>query len=151
MREEANYLEKLKARNGLAYSVNLMFLVPMSTDEFQKFNTLFGNLVNFVEKINDEGIIVYFTLNINEELSKLGEFKDVPSKTEIKNYIPLIKDSEVFLNSDINFLIKTIGLYIIKENFNKNLDVSLIKYLEEKIKKSIDNPYIQIRNLKIIP
>ena len=151
MREEANYLEKLKARNGLAYSVNLVFLVPMNENEFQKFNALFGNLVNFVEKINDEGIIVHFTLNINEELSKFGEFKDVPSKTEIKNYIPLIKDSEVFLNSDINFLIKTIELYRIKENFNKNLDVSLIKYLEEKIKKSIDNPYIQIRNLKIIP
>ncbi|MBU5675644.1 hypothetical protein KQI88_04375 [Alkaliphilus sp. MSJ-5] len=144
-------MEKLKARNGLAYSVNLVFLVPMNENEFQKFNVLFGNLVNFVEKINDEGIIVHFTLNINEELSKFGEFKDVPSKTEIKNYIPLIKDSEVFLNSDINFLIKTIELYRIKENFNKNLDVSLIKYLEEKIKKSIDNPYIQIRNLKIIP
>lgn len=144
-------METLKARNGLAYSVNLMFLVPMSTDEFQKFNALFGNLVNFVEKINDEGIIVYFTLNINEELSKLGEFKDIPSKAEIKNYIPIIKDSEVFLNSDINFLIKIIELYIIKENFNKNLDLSLIKYLEQKIKKSIDSPYIQIRNLKIIP
>lgn len=149
-------MDYLIAQNGLSYNVNLIFLIPMNTQEFKKFNKLFGSLVNFVEKINDEGIIVHFILNIDEELSKFGRFKDVPGKVEINNYMPIIEESELFLKSDIKFLSNVIELYTKKENFknrsNKNKeDQYVIEALERKVKNSINRPYIQIRNLIINP
>lgn len=141
----------LVAQNGLKYIVNLVFLIPMTTDEFKKFKYLFQNLVSYVEKINDEGIVIHLTLNINQEISKFGKFKDVPSKTDIINYKPLINNSETFLKSDIYFLYKTMDLYSQKEAFKGIKKSPIISELKEKIKVSMDSPYIQIRNLIVNP
>ncbi len=140
-------MKPLIAQNGLEYHVNLYFPLLLSNNQYEKFQVYFGNLVSFTKRINDEGILIQFNLNINEEIGTFGRFKDVPGQTEINTFMPIILSSSTYLNSDIIFLSNLVNNYLVKEKFhNRKVPVDIIM-LEKKIVKSIEKPEIIICNL----
>ncbi|KAB3530722.1 hypothetical protein [Alkaliphilus serpentinus] len=137
----------LIAQNGLEYTVDLIFTIPMATDEFKVLQLLIGNLVKYTYKISDEGIIVIYTLNVDAEIAKMGRFKDVPSVTEIKKYMPLVVATDTFMKSDLVFSNDVINYYIDKEAFNGKLILDELKQIQEKLQNTVKNPTIKITNL----
>ncbi|SCX95603.1 hypothetical protein [Alkaliphilus peptidifermentans] len=135
------------AQSGLQFSIDIVFKVKLESNEYRWFQRLFGNLVNYNNEVTEKGIIISFILNINEEISRMGRFKDVPSKTEVKRYMPLIMASDTYLKSDIEF-IKNVNYYYIEKEQAKGRKLpkeTVILY--EKVKKSIEEADIKINNL----
>jgi len=140
-------VKPLVAQNGLEYHVDFKFSIPVSDSQNQWFHLLFDQLVTSKNTINDEGMIIQFNLNVNEEIGKFGRFKDVPGKTEIQQYMPIILSSQTYQSSDIVFLANLIKTYIEKEKFHKRkVPVDLIM-LDNKINEALGNPEITIKNL----
>ncbi|MBM7615778.1 hypothetical protein [Alkaliphilus hydrothermalis] len=140
-------MKPLVAQNGLEYHVDLKFSIAVSNSQNQIFQLLFEKLVTSKNTINDEGMMIQFNLNVNEEIGKFGRFKDVPGKTEIQQYMPIILSSPTYLGSDIVFLANLIKNYIEKEKFQKRkVPVDAIM-LDKKIIDALENPTIMIKNL----
>ncbi|GAB6084800.1 hypothetical protein JCM11672_00710 [Alkaliphilus crotonatoxidans] len=138
------------AHNGLAYHVNLIYTVPMDTKQYHCFKFLFGNLVAYLNKINDEGMMIQFTININEEISKFGRFKDIPTKAELRKFMPIILESDTYQNSDVAFLMNLIHDFMKKERFNRRNMPQEVLILKEKLEGVLKEPEIAIKNLVLI-
>ena len=142
-------MKHIVAQNGLSYSIDIVFAFKMKSHEYEWFQNLFGKLVSYQSRINDDGIVVQFTVNANEEISKYGSFKDIPSKTEVKRYLPILLESESFLRSDIFFLRRVIEEYIKKERFRGNNEPPEITILIQEFKNITNYAEIFIKNLAL--
>lgn len=137
----------LTAQNGLEYTIDLLFTMQMMSNHFKKLQHLIGNLVNYTYKIGDEGIIVIYKLNIDEEIMKMGRFKDVPTITEINRYLPLVYSSDTYMKSDIVFSKNVIFYYMDKESFSKGRVAEELKEIYKLLESAINNPTVKISNL----
>lgn len=139
-------MKHLVAQNGLSYSIDIVFTFKMKSSEYKWFQQ-FEGLVDCQSKINDDGVSIIFTINVNEEISKYGGFKDVPSRTEVERYMPILIQSETFEKSDIVFLKNTIEGYVKKERFKGNNEPPEIFALLQEFKEISNFAEIQIKNL----
>lgn len=143
-------MKPVVAHNGLAYHVNLIYTIPMNSSQYRCFQLLYGNLVAFLHKINDDGMMIQFTININEEISKFGRFKDIPTRAELEKFMPIIVESDTFKNSDIVFLKGLISGYIEKEKFNQRKVPIEVTILKAKLEKAFSEPEISVKNLVLL-
>lgn len=139
-------MKHLIAQNGLSYSIDIVFTFKMKSDEYKWFQQ-FEGLVDYQIKINDDGVCIIFKININEEISKYGRFKDVPSRVEVERYMPILIQSEAFEKSDVVFLKNTIEGYVKKERFKGNSEPPEIFALLQEFKNIMNFADIQIKNL----
>jgi|GEM_PF-3252253 len=137
----------LVAQNGLSYSIDIVFTFKMQSGVYKWFNGLFKNLVEHQSKINDDGIVVQFFINVNEEIAKYGRFKDVPSKSEVERYLPILLASDTLMQSDVFFLRNTIEAYVKKERFKGNYEPPEITTFIKEFKDITKAADIQIKNL----
>lgn len=140
-------MKHLTAQNGLAYNVSLVYTIMLNTSQYRWFQQLFGNLVSYLNRINDEGIMIQFSINVNEELSKFGGFKDIPTKTEISKFMSIILKSESIENSDIVFLHNLVKHYIQKERFNHRRIPVEVTVLKNLLDTALNEPEIIVNNL----
>ncbi len=137
----------LVAQNGLSFSIDIVFTFKMESNDYKWFHDLFKGLVEYKTKISDDGISVEFFISVNDEISKYGRFKDVPSKTEVERYLPILMESEIILKSDVCFLRNTIEAYVKKERFKGKKEPDSITVLLEKFKDISKFSDIRIKNL----
>lgn len=137
----------LVAQNGLSFSIDIVFTFKMESNEYKWFHDLFKGLVEYKSKISDDGISVEFNINVNDEIAKYGRFKDVPSKTEVERYLPILMESETILKSDIYFLRNTIGEYVKKERFKGKKEPERITILLKDFKDISKFADIKIKNM----
>ena len=135
------------AQNGLSYSIDIVFTFKMQSVVYKWFHGLFKSLVEHQSKIYDDGIVVQFCINVNEEISKYGRFKDVPSKSEVERYLPILLTSDTLVLSDIFFLRNTIEAYLKKERFKGNEEPPEITAFIKEFKDITKVADIQIKNL----
>ncbi|MGV8145678.1 MAG: hypothetical protein ACLKAK_05260 [Alkaliphilus sp.] len=140
-------MSNLTAQNGIKYSVKLIYKIPMETGVHCYFSDLFGSLITFTTKIDDSGILIQMELIINEEIGKFGRFRDVPTKREIQNYLPIVFESNTYLNSDIVFLTNVATNYMRKEVFSKKEIPKWAKLLEKLLAKKEKHMEIVVINL----
>lgn len=145
-RKVVNIMKHLVAQNGLSYSIDIVLTFKMRSSEYKWFKQ-FEGLVECQSKINDDGVAIIFTINVNEEISKYGRFKDVPSRTEVERYMPILLESETFKHSDIVFIRNTIEGYVKKERFKGNNEPPEIFALLQEFKTITKFAEINIKNL----
>jgi len=143
-------MNPLIAHNGLAYHVNLIYTLTLTSGQFRWFQLLFGNLVVFLNRINDEGIVVQFTVNVNEEISKYGRFKDVPTKAEMHKFLPIIIESDSFSQSDVKFIDNVIHHYIEKEQFHHRKIPIEVMALRDRMEQALKDPQVTVNNLVLL-
>lgn len=146
-RKEVDAMAGLVAQNGLNFSVDLIYTIAFSHEDYELFDRLFGNLVTFSRKYDEDIVVVWFILNIDEELSKYGGFKDIPTRSIVRKYLPLVVESETFIKSDIGFLRRTLENYIEKETVNERKPSLGIISLARDVEEAVNNPKIHVRNL----
>lgn len=140
-------MNPLVAHNGLAYHVNLIYTITLTSGQFRWFQMLFGNLVVYLNRIDDEGIVVQFTVNVNEEVAKYGRFKDVPTKAEVEKFLPILVESDTFFQSDIKFVHEVIQRYMKKEQFHERKIPVEVMALKDRIEEALGNPKVTVNNL----
>ncbi|KAB3539070.1 hypothetical protein F8154_01160 [Alkaliphilus pronyensis] len=142
-------MKGLTAQNGLQFTVDIGFNIILDSSEYKWFERHFGNLISYDSKLMDTGVNISFKININEELSRMGRFKDVPSKTEVKRYLPIVLTSDTYLKSDIVFLKNVNQYYIEKEKAKGRRITNEAINVFEKVKESINEVEISINNLML--
>ncbi|WP_026476267.1 hypothetical protein [Alkaliphilus transvaalensis] len=140
-------MKPLVAQSGLQYHVNLSFSISLTNNQLQQFKKLFENIVACAIRINDEGITLRFEINVNDDIGSYGGFKDVPGKTEVNKFMPILLTSDTFLKSDIVFLSNLVKDFINKEKFHKRKMPIDVIMLDKKITKALETPEITITNL----
>lgn len=140
-------MSELTAQNGIKYSVKLIYKIPMETGVHCFLSDLFSGLITFMDKIDDAGVLIQLELDINEEIGKFGRFRDVPTRREIQKYLPIIFESDTYLNSDVVFLTNVVGNYLRKETYNKKKVAKNAKILDGILSKKEKYMDIIVDNL----
>ncbi|MFZ5966490.1 MAG: hypothetical protein ACOYVK_04865 [Bacillota bacterium] len=137
----------LTAQNGLKYTVDYKFTIPLTKQEYETFYTYFSHLISYTWRIFDEGIMLTHVLNLNEELGKFGRFKDVPGQSEIRKYESIIQQSETYMYCDIVFLVNLIKNYVKKETLHGKKVREEIQKIFEKVENALKYPEIVIKHI----